>query len=99
MGYGFRCDEVFDRSGGIAPRQRGPKHAAWRQLECRQCGNGQFSTHVPRTLMPDSTISALTAAAALDGSEALPIAQATSTVRTTTQAVADLALSAINVVS
>jgi hypothetical protein len=41
--------------------------------------------------MADSTISALTAAAALTGTEVLPVAQATSTVRTTTQAVANLA--------
>lgn len=49
--------------------------------------------------MADRTISALDAAIALTGTEAVPIVQATSTVRTTAQDIANLALSAVNVVS
>ncbi len=41
--------------------------------------------------MADIKISALTPAGALDGTEAVPIVQSSATVRTTTQAIADLA--------
>lgn len=49
--------------------------------------------------MADSTISALSAAAALLGTEAVPLVQGNSTLRTTTREIADLAASAIDVVS
>ena len=49
--------------------------------------------------MPDVKISALSAAGALTGTEVLPLVQGGSTLRTTTQAIADLALSAVNIVS